>query len=35
MEWHELFKGVAEADVPAEVIAEEERERAGLFRRLR
>jgi fused signal recognition particle receptor len=35
MEWHEVFKGVAEADVPAEVIAEEQRERAGLFGRLR
>ncbi|MFA4964572.1 MAG: signal recognition particle-docking protein FtsY [Thermoleophilia bacterium] len=35
MEWHEVFKGVAAADVPAEVIAEEERERQGLFRRFR
>ncbi len=35
MEWHEVFKGVAEADVPAEVIEEEARERQGLFRRLR
>ena len=35
MEWHEVFKGVAEADVPADVIAEEARERKGLFRRLR
>ena len=30
-----MFKGVAEADVPEELIAEEQRERAGLFRRLR
>jgi fused signal recognition particle receptor len=35
VEWHEVFKGVAEADVPAELIAEEEAERKGLFRRLR
>jgi fused signal recognition particle receptor len=35
VEWHEVFKGVAEADVPEELIAEEQRERAGLFRRLR
>jgi fused signal recognition particle receptor len=35
VEWHEVFKGVAEADVPAEVIEEEARERKGLFRRLR
>jgi fused signal recognition particle receptor len=35
VEWHEVFKGVTAADVPAEVIAEEERERKGLFRRFR
>ncbi len=35
MEWHEVFKGVEEAEVPPEVIAEEERERQGLFGRLR
>ncbi len=34
MEWHEVFKGV-EGQVPAEVIAEEARERVGLLRRLR
>ena len=34
MEWHEVFKGLREA-VPAEVIAEEERERAGMMRRFR
>ena len=35
MEWHEVFKGVSEAAVPAAVIAEEERERSGLLRRFR
>jgi fused signal recognition particle receptor len=35
VEWHEVFKGVAEADVPAEVLEEEKEERRGLFRRLR
>ncbi len=35
MEWHQVFKGVEEAEVPPEVIAEEERERQGLFGRLR
>lgn len=34
MEWHEVFEGV-QGGVPAEVIAEEEHERAGLFRRMR
>ncbi len=35
MEWHEVFKGVRQDEVPAAVIEEEERERAGLFRRFR
>lgn len=35
MEWHEVFKGVAEAEIPAAVFEEEERERKGLFGRLR
>ncbi len=35
MEWHEVFKGVAEADVPAAVLEEEAEERRGLFGRLR
>ncbi len=35
MEWHEVFKGVLEAEVPAAVLEEEEEERKGLFRRLR
>jgi fused signal recognition particle receptor len=35
VEWHEIFKGIAAADVPAEVIEEEERERRGFFGRLR
>ncbi len=35
MEWHEVFKGVAVGDVPAAVFEEEERERRGLFGRLR
>ncbi len=35
MEWHEVFRGVAEEEVPPEMIAEEEQERAGLFRRFR
>ncbi|MCX6372176.1 MAG: signal recognition particle-docking protein FtsY, partial [Actinobacteria bacterium] len=35
MEWHEVFKGVAVDDVPAAVFEEEERERRGLFGRLR
>ena len=35
MEWHEVFRGVAEEEVPAEMLAEEEQERAGLFRRFR
>jgi fused signal recognition particle receptor len=35
VEWHEVFKGVLADDVPAEVIEEEERERKGLFGRLR
>ena len=35
MEWHEVFKGVAVDDVPKEVFEEEERERRGLFGRLR
>lgn len=35
MEWHEVFKGVSEAAVPAVVIEEEERQRPGLLRRFR
>ena len=35
MEWHEVFKGVAEAEVPAAVFEEEARERKGLFGRFR
>jgi len=35
MEWHEVFKGVAEADVPPAVLEEEREERKSLFRRLR
>jgi len=35
VEWHEVFKGVAEADVPATVLEEEAEERRGLFGRLR
>jgi fused signal recognition particle receptor len=35
MEWHEIFKGVAEADVPAAVIAAEEQEYKGFLRRFR
>lgn len=35
MEWHEVFKGIVEAEVPAEVFEEEARERRGLFGRLR
>ncbi len=35
MEWHEVFKGVAPEQVPAAMLEEEERERAGLFRRFR
>jgi fused signal recognition particle receptor len=35
VEWHEVFKGVRQEEVPAAVIAEEERERAGLFKRFR
>ena len=35
MEWHEVFKGVAVDDVPGAVFEEEERERRGLFGRLR
>jgi fused signal recognition particle receptor len=35
MEWHEVFSGIPEAEVPAEFIEEEERERRGLFGRLR
>ena len=35
MEWHEVFKGVAETEVPAAVLEEEQRERKGLFGRLR
>ena len=35
MEWHEVFKGVRRDEVPAAVFEEEERERAGLFRRFR
>jgi fused signal recognition particle receptor len=35
VEWHEVFKGVAVDDVPRAVFEEEERERRGLFGRLR
>jgi fused signal recognition particle receptor len=35
VEWHEVFKGVAEEQVPAEVLEEEAEERRGLFGRLR
>ncbi len=35
MEWHEVFKGVAAEQVPAEVLEEELEERRGLFGRLR
>ncbi len=35
MEWHEVFKGIAEDAAPAVLIEEEQRERAGLFGRLR
>jgi fused signal recognition particle receptor len=35
MEWHEVFRGVAETGVPAEVLEEERQERSGLFGRLR
>jgi fused signal recognition particle receptor len=35
VEWHEVFRGVAVGDVPAAVFEEEERERRGLFGRLR
>ena len=35
MEWHEVFRGVAEDEVSPAMIAEEEQERAGLFRRFR
>jgi fused signal recognition particle receptor len=35
VEWHEVFKGVAADDVPVAVFEEEERERRGLFGRLR
>ena len=35
MEWHEVFKGVVEAEVPAAVLDEEAAERRGLFGRLR
>jgi fused signal recognition particle receptor len=35
VEWHEVFKGVAVDDVPEAVFEEEERERRGLFGRLR
>jgi len=35
VEWHEVFKGVAVDDVPVAVFEEEERERRGLFGRLR
>jgi len=34
MEWHEAFKGISE-QAEAAVAVEEERERAGLFRRFR
>jgi fused signal recognition particle receptor len=35
VEWHEVFKGVDVGDLPAAVFEEEERERRGLFGRLR
>ena len=35
VEWHEVFKGVDEAEVPAAVLEEEAQERRGLFGRLR
>ena len=35
MEWHEVFKGVAEDQVPEAVLEEEAKERKGLFGRLR
>jgi len=35
VEWHEVFRGVAEDEVSPAMIAEEEQERAGLFRRFR
>jgi fused signal recognition particle receptor len=35
VEWHEVFKGVVEAEVPAEVLEGEAQERRGLFGRLR
>ena len=35
MEWHEVFKGVAQDQVPEEVLEEERAERRGLFGRLR
>jgi len=35
MEWHEVFKGVAESEIPAALIAEEQRERRPLLRRMR
>ncbi len=35
MEWHEAFRGIAEDAAPAELIEEEQRERIGLFGRLR
>jgi fused signal recognition particle receptor len=35
VEWHEVFKGIAAGQVPADVIEEELRERAGLFGRMR
>jgi len=35
VEWHEVFKGVDETEIPAAVIEEEARDRRGLFGRLR
>ncbi len=35
MEWHEVFRGIDAAGVPAEVLEEEAQERRGLFGRLR
>jgi len=35
VEWHEVFKGIDAAAVPAEVLEEEAEERRGLFGRLR
>jgi fused signal recognition particle receptor len=35
MEWHEVFAGIDAGQIPADVIAEEEREERGLFRRFR